>query len=65
MNALEPRLDPEQFLRIHRSFIVNLDRIKELHPWFRGGQVLALRDGTELPLGRAFRDRIRQYLEHS
>jgi len=36
MQSLESRLDPERFLRIHRSTIVNLERIKELQPWFGG-----------------------------
>ncbi|HEX9156257.1 MAG TPA: LytTR family DNA-binding domain-containing protein, partial [Nitrospira sp.] len=48
MNALEPRLDPEQFARIHRSSIVNLDRVRELQPLFRGEHVLILKDGTQL-----------------
>jgi two-component system LytT family response regulator len=65
MNALEPKLDPDQFVRIHRSAIVNLDRVKELQPWFRGEQVLALKDGTELTVGRAFRDRLQQFLENT
>jgi len=58
MNALEPKLDSEQFVRIHRSTIVNLDRIQELQPWFRGEQVLMLKDGTKLKVGRVFRDRL-------
>ena len=45
---LESRLDPARFLRVHRSAIVNLDRIKELQPWFRGDYRVILRDGTEL-----------------
>ena len=65
MNALEPKLDPDQFVRIHRSAIVSLDRVKELQPWFRGEQVLTLKDGTELTVGRAFRNRLQQFLENT
>jgi two-component system LytT family response regulator len=64
MNALEPRLNSEQFVRIHRSTIVNLDRVKELRPWFRGEQRLMLKDGTELTIGRGFRDRLNRLLEN-
>lgn len=58
MNHLETRLDPQRFLRIHRSTIVNIERIKELHPWFKGEHVVILRDGARLTLGRAYRDRL-------
>lgn len=58
MNALEPRLDPDQFIRIHRSSIVNIDRVRELQPWFRGEQMLVLKDGKQLTIGRAFRERL-------
>ena len=58
MNALEPKLDSSQFARIHRSRMVNLDRMKELQPWFQGEQVLLLKDGTKLTVGRAFRERL-------
>ncbi len=64
MDGLEPKLAPDQFVRIHRSSIVNLDRVKELQPWFRGEQVLALKDGTRLTVGRAFRSRLRELLEN-
>lgn len=60
MNALEPKLDPQQFVRIHRSAMVNLDRVREMQPWFRGEQVLVLRDGTRLSVGRAFREKLLQ-----
>jgi two-component system LytT family response regulator len=60
MNALEPKLDPQQFVRIHRSTIVNLDSVREVQPWFRGEQVLLLKDGTSLAIGRAFRHKILQ-----
>lgn len=65
MTALERKLHPEQFLRIRRSAIVNLDRVKELQPWFKGEQVLVLTDGTRLTVGRAFRDRLERLLEKS
>ena len=58
MNSLEQRLDSHRFLRIHRSTIVNADRIKELRPWFHGEYVVLLKDGTELTLSRTYREKI-------
>jgi two-component system LytT family response regulator len=58
MNALEQRLDPEHFLRIHRSTIVNIDRVRELHPWPSGEYTVVLRDGARLKLSRGFRERL-------
>lgn len=58
MNAFVPRLDAAQFVRIHRSTAVNLDRVQEILPWFQGEQVLRLKDGTQLNVGRSFRSRI-------
>ena len=60
MNLLEPRLDPAQFARIHRSSIVNLDHVREMQPLFRGENVLILKDGTQLSVGRAYRARLMQ-----
>ncbi len=65
MNGLEAKLDPDQFVRIHRSTIVNLDRVKQLQPWFRGEQVLVLNDGTQLTVGRSFRARLRELIENT
>jgi two-component system LytT family response regulator len=65
MNALEARLDPDKFLRIHRSTIINIERIKELHPLFRGEHIVILRDGTRLTLGRGYRDRLQEILGSS
>ena len=59
LNALEARLDPEQFVRIHRSTIVNLDAIKELQPLFHGDYAVILRDGTELVLSRSYRQKLK------
>ncbi len=55
MNALEARLDSARFVRIHRSTIVNADRIRELQPWFRGDYRVILQDGTALTLSRSYR----------
>jgi two-component system LytT family response regulator len=55
MNNLESRLDPECFWRIHRSTLVNVDRIRELQPLFHGDYVVLLHDGTELSLSRTYR----------
>ena len=48
MNGMEARLDPQRFVRLHRSRLVNSDRIKELQPWFNGEYVVILQNGTRL-----------------
>lgn len=58
MSALDKQLDPARFARIHRSTIVNLDRIEQLQPWFRGDYLVMLRGGTKLTLSKAYRDRV-------
>jgi two-component system LytT family response regulator len=58
LSSLDEKLDPDQFVRLHRSAIVNIERIRELLPWSRGEQVAVLRDGTQLTIGRAFRQRL-------
>jgi two-component system LytT family response regulator len=55
MGSLEARLDPSRFARVHRSAIVNLDRVQTLQPYFHGAHVLTLRDGTRLTLSRSRR----------
>ena len=65
LGRLEQRLSPAAFLRIHRSTIVNIERIRELQPWFQGDYVLILADGTRLTSGRSYRDRVRQLVEQS
>ena len=62
MNALEAKLDGGRFIRIHRSTIVNMDRIKELQPWFRGDYLVVLHDGTQLTLSRNYRDSMKDTL---
>jgi two-component system LytT family response regulator len=58
MNGMEKLLDPRRFLRIHRSTIVNLDRVREVKPWFAGDCIVLLEDGKELRLSRRYRDRL-------
>jgi two-component system LytT family response regulator len=65
MTALEKKLDPAQFARIHRSTIVNLERIREMQPAFHGDYVIILRDGTELALSRGCREKLEESLGHS
>lgn len=57
LNAVESELDPHVFARVHRSYIVNLTRVSELHPMFNGEYVLVLGDGTKLTLSRNYRER--------
>lgn len=52
LQTLEQRLDTSQFLRIHRSFLINVATIRELTPWFSGTYQLKLTDGTLLPVSR-------------
>jgi two-component system LytT family response regulator len=63
MTNLETRLDPDRFLRIHRSIIVRKDRIKELEPLFQGDYSVVLHDGTRLTSSRGYRDKIQQFLQ--
>ncbi len=56
LSSLMERLDPGQFLRIHRGTVVNLDRVQEIQPWFAGRWLAILRDGTQLRVSRGYRD---------
>jgi two-component system LytT family response regulator len=58
ISNLESQLDPGRFQRIHRSTIVNIDRIQKLHPHSHGDYQVLLHDGTELILSRAYRNRL-------
>jgi two-component system LytT family response regulator len=64
MNSIEAKLDPDKFRRIHRSTVVNIDRIKELHPMFSGDYAVILRNGTELTLSRNYRERLIELFEN-
>lgn len=62
MKRIEKRLDPNKFLRIHRSTIVNIDSIKELQTHFNGEHLVILKSGNELTLSRRYREKISQKL---
>jgi two-component system LytT family response regulator len=59
MNTLEASLDPEVFIRIHRSMIVNIERIKELQPESHGEYVIVLRSGVRLQSSRSYHDKVK------
>jgi two-component system LytT family response regulator len=54
LGELEQQLDPEMFVRIHRSTIVNIERIKKLHPLFNDDHLVILQDGTKLNMSRTY-----------
>jgi two-component system, LytTR family, response regulator len=62
LTSLESKLPPEKFLRISRSIIVNLDRVRELQPMFHGDYAVILNNGARLTLSRNYRDKLNQIL---
>lgn len=62
---LEAKLDPQVFLRVHRSFIVNVDRIRELVPCDGSGYIVVLRGGKEVPCGRTYHPNLHRLLQRS
>lgn len=65
MTTFEAQLDPSQFIRIHRSVIVNVEKIREVQPCKSGEFIVILRNGKELSLSRSFRDRMQKLIESS
>jgi len=65
INGLAAKLDPDKFLRIHRSIIVNLERVKEMQPWFHGDFVIIMQDGAQLTSSRNYREQLRKLLGKS
>ena len=65
LDELQARLDPEVFWRVHRSHLVNINKIKEIVPWFSRNYILRMKDakGTEIPVSRAQTKRLREYLK--
>ena len=63
LGSIEARLDPKEFARIHRSTVVNLNRVRSLKDWFDGECLVVLLDGTELKVSRRHRRRLETLLE--
>jgi two-component system LytT family response regulator len=63
MGGMENRLDPERFLRIHRSTIINTEQLKELRPYGNSEYIVVLEDGTELKLSRTYRDALDDFFD--
>ncbi len=60
LTKLQSTLSPQMFLRTHRAYIVNLQKVKEVHPWFHRSFNLAMADGSEVPLSRSYVPAFRQ-----
>jgi DNA-binding LytR/AlgR family response regulator len=65
LDDLQARLDPDTFWRVHRSHLVNINKIKEIVPWFSRNYILRMKDakGSEIPVSRAQTRRLREYLK--
>jgi two-component system LytT family response regulator len=62
ISSIEEQLDPSNFARIHRSYIVNLERIMRIEPYTKDSRVVVLRDGTQIPLSRSGLTRLKAVL---
>lgn len=62
MSGIQKKLNPNQFIRIHRSTFVNIEQIKELQPWFHGEYVVILKEGTQLTMSRGYRNNLTELL---
>ncbi len=56
ISSCEEQLDPKRFVRVHRRFLVNMNRIKEVQPWFGGDSVIVMQNGQQLRLSRNYRE---------
>jgi two-component system, LytTR family, response regulator LytT len=65
LDELQARLDPARFWRVHRSHLVNINKIKEIVPWFSRNYILRMKDAkaTEIPVSRSQTRRLRDYLK--
>jgi two-component system LytT family response regulator len=63
ISSLESALDPKDFVRIHRSYLVNLERVRRLEPYGKDTHVVILDDGARLPVSRAGYARLKTFLE--
>jgi len=57
------KLNPDKFIRIHRSVIINIDQIKQINPWFRGEYQVEMKDGETFTTGKTYRDNLKQLID--
>ncbi len=63
LSAVEAKLDPRRFKRVHRSWIVNLEQVREAQPWTKGGWILVTRRGFKVPVGQQYHDVVEKILK--
>jgi two-component system LytT family response regulator len=63
MAEVEGRLPAGMFARVHRSAIINVDRVREIQPWFKGDYVVLMDDGTKIQTGRTYRARVQELMK--
>ena len=63
ISSLEASLNPRNFLRIHRSYLVNVERVSKLEPYTKDSHIVILTDGTRLPVSRSGYGRLRALLD--
>src|ERR1700730_7981453 len=59
--GIESKIDPQKFVRIQRAAIVDIEKIREMHPWFNGDYAVTLKDGTKLTLSSTYRERLKEF----
>jgi two-component system LytT family response regulator len=65
ISSLESALDPSRFLRIHRSYIVNLEKVTKVEPYSKDNHMVVLSNGTQLPVSRSGYARLREFLDQT
>lgn len=60
--TVEKKLNPDAFLRVHRSFLVNMHHISEIEPWFNSTYNLIMKDGSKIPVSRTYVKELKQRL---
>ncbi len=63
LKSVEGQLDPDVFVRVHRSIVINVDRIETVEPYFHGEYVVMMQDGTKLTTSRSYSERLRELLK--
>jgi len=63
LSALALRLPSPQFMRVHRSYLVNVERIREIQPWYRGEHVILLESGGKVTTSRTYRESVRRLMQ--